>query len=260
MEKYRIPTSPDLTSRHLPSTFGDGNIGAILEESQKRFSFPEQGTLDLGLLNAGVSQFTQVAGTSRGVNVTIPNHSDEPIISSRIPNACDTGGNFPKSETKLTESEKKRLCGKAYRERMKLERKKRESDLAVVGSENKVWKMENERLRSEIDVMYQSLQAIAGENQILKTQVRCLKREMNQQVVLVDAFSHKQLLQSHEDHQLLMLRQERERLLGNVTWNPQMEEKKQLLVRKVNLEHHNRALKFQVQALCEKIYNDKNHE
>ncbi|XP_038691866.1 uncharacterized protein LOC119990100 isoform X2 [Tripterygium wilfordii] len=92
MEKYRIPKSPDLTSRHLPSTFGDANIGAILEESQMRFSFPEQGTLDLGLLNAGVSQFTQAAGTSRGV---------------------------------------------------------------------KVWKMENERLRSKIDVMYQSLQAIA---------------------------------------------------------------------------------------------------
>ncbi|XP_038691865.1 uncharacterized protein LOC119990100 isoform X1 [Tripterygium wilfordii] len=125
MEKYRIPKSPDLTSRHLPSTFGDANIGAILEESQMRFSFPEQGTLDLGLLNAGVSQFTQAAGTSRGV---------------------------------------------------------------------KVWKMENERLRSKIDVMYQSLQAIAGENQILKTQVRCLKREMNQQVVLMDAFSHKQVI------------------------------------------------------------------
>ncbi|XP_038691850.1 uncharacterized protein LOC119990094 isoform X2 [Tripterygium wilfordii] len=156
--------------------------------------------------------------------------------------------------------EKKRLYDKSYHEREKLKRKKMESDLVVVGSDNKYLKGENGRLRSDNDVTYQSLKAIAAGNQILKTQVRCLKRDSNQQQVLVDAFSRKQLLKSHEGSQLLMLRQERDRLLGNVAWTPQMEEQKQLLERIVNLELQNRALKFQVQALCEKIDNDKNHE
>ncbi|XP_038691057.1 uncharacterized protein LOC119989531 isoform X2 [Tripterygium wilfordii] len=88
--------------------------------------------------------------------------------------------------------EKKRLSDKAYSEREKLKRKKMESDLVVVGSENKYLKGENGRLRSDNDVTYQSLQAIAAGNQKLKTQVRCLKRDANQQVVLVDAFSRKQ--------------------------------------------------------------------
>ncbi|XP_038691094.1 uncharacterized protein LOC119989560 isoform X1 [Tripterygium wilfordii] len=247
MEKYRIPKSPDLTSRHLPSTFGDDDIAVVFEESQKRFSLHEQ----------GVSQFTQAAGTSRRLNVTLPNHSNEPMISSQIPNVCNTGENFPIS--KKEPSEKKRLCDKAYRERLKRERKMMETDLVMVGSENEDLKRENGRLRSEKDLMDQYLQTRAAENQILKTEICYLRGKISHQQVLVDAFSRKLLLSNHEDHQLSMLRQERARL-HEITWNDQMEEKRRILDTKINLEHQNRTLKIQIQALCEKIHNDKNHE
>ncbi|XP_038691095.1 uncharacterized protein LOC119989560 isoform X2 [Tripterygium wilfordii] len=209
MEKYRIPKSPDLTSRHLPSTFGDDDIAVVFEESQKRFSLHEQGE------------------------------------------------NFPIS--KKEPSEKKRLCDKAYRERLKRERKMMETDLVMVGSENEDLKRENGRLRSEKDLMDQYLQTRAAENQILKTEICYLRGKISHQQVLVDAFSRKLLLSNHEDHQLSMLRQERARL-HEITWNDQMEEKRRILDTKINLEHQNRTLKIQIQALCEKIHNDKNHE
>ncbi|XP_038699782.1 uncharacterized protein LOC119997071 [Tripterygium wilfordii] len=180
------------------------------------------------------------------------------------------------------------LCDKAYRERLRvkwwclliklfmcflfslvcivlyflwqLQREKMDSDLRTVGNENEDLKRENERLRSEKDMMDQSLQERATENQRLQNEICCSSGKISQRQVLVDAFSRKLLLPNHADRQLLMLRQETALLHGNVTWNDQMEEQKLLLERKINLEHQSRSLKIQVQAQCEMIYNEKNHQ
>ncbi|XP_038700920.1 uncharacterized protein LOC119997800 isoform X2 [Tripterygium wilfordii] len=196
-------------------------------------------------------------------------------------------------EIQPTRIERKRLSDKAYRDRRKEGKKKMQDELHKHTVENKHAKQENQLLKNEIDSMNLKLQSAAMEIEQLQNLICELRRQNGCQQVLMEAFLHKivsfslfQLLHfsatfsynmsltilsvliSYEivhmqvgpkdrDPQLGKLQHEIRVLRRTVAFTGWMEEAMQLLNRIAELQHQNKDLKVQVQALCEKIYNDK---
>ncbi|KAF5749355.1 hypothetical protein HS088_TW04G01323 [Tripterygium wilfordii] len=160
-------------------------------------------------------------------------------------------------EIQPTRIERKRLSDKAYRDRRKEGKKKMQDELHKHTVENKHAKQENQLLKNEIDSMNLKLQSAAMEIEQLQNLICELRRQNGCQQVLMEAFLHKIVGPKDRDPQLGKLQHEIRVLRRTVAFTGWMEEAMQLLNRIAELQHQNKDLKVQVQALCEKIYNDK---
>ncbi|XP_038710873.1 uncharacterized protein LOC120005353 isoform X2 [Tripterygium wilfordii] len=155
---------------------------------------------------------------------------------------------------------RKRLSDKAYRERCKEGKNKMQDELDKLTVENKLVKFANQSIRTEIDSMNLKLQSAAQETKQLQSAMNKLRRQNGCQQVLMEAFLQKMVGSRDGDHRLDKLTHEITKLRQNVVFTGWMGETMQLLNRVAELEHQNRDLKVQVQALCEKISNDKDVE
>ncbi|XP_038710071.1 uncharacterized protein LOC120004829 isoform X2 [Tripterygium wilfordii] len=158
------------------------------------------------------------------------------------------------------QDEKKKMKDRNYRERCKEEKRQMEIDLRRLAGENSHLKSVNKEMKKEKDSMNQNLQSAGAEINKLKSEFCKLKGYIGHQHILVEAFSQKIFSSNHVHEQIKMLRDEIARLSANVSSNKQMLEKKELLDKILHLQYQNKVLKVQVQALCEKISNEKNSE
>ncbi|XP_038710065.1 uncharacterized protein LOC120004824 isoform X2 [Tripterygium wilfordii] len=155
-------------------------------------------------------------------------------------------------------NEKKKEIDKRYREKCRESKKKMESELYELGQENKILHDENKDLMMEKESINKSLHLAETETKHLNTEIRNLRTNMKSQQIFVDQFLKKlDDVSSNENHRLEIKKLQNEiMILKQNNWEDWLTNKVQLLHEIGNLEHENKFLKVQVDALCEKIHND----
>ncbi|XP_038710858.1 uncharacterized protein LOC120005342 isoform X2 [Tripterygium wilfordii] len=153
--------------------------------------------------------------------------------------------------------EKKRWNDKRYRDRCKERKKKMQDELDKFTVENRHVKLANQSIRTEINSMNLKLESKTKEIKQLQDAMNKLRRQNGCIEVLMEAFLQRMVSSKDRDDQLEMLTHEITILRQNVAFIGWMEEKTQLVNRFADLEHQNKHLKVKIQALCEKISNDR---
>lgn len=119
--------------------------------------------------------------------------------------------------------------------------------------ENARMKDENESLVKErVTVLSPKLESAAIEINQLRSESQSLKRNSDNQRILVHALTEK----LDSQNKLRSLHDEVARLRQNVPQDPRMQEKKKLMEELLRLENENRLQELQNQAYCMMIQND----
>ncbi|XP_061979811.1 uncharacterized protein LOC133700332 isoform X3 [Populus nigra] len=133
------------------------------------------------------------------------------------------------------------------------DQKRQEEELEKLAVENARMKDENESLVKErVAVLSPKLESAAIEINQLRSESQSLKRNSDNQRILVHALTEK----LDGQNKLRSLHDEVARLRQNVPQDPRMQEKKKLMEELLKLENENRLLELQNQAYCMMIQND----
>lgn len=149
--------------------------------------------------------------------------------------------------------DRKKRNDKEYRARCREDQKRQEEELEKLAVENARMKDENESLVKErVAVLSPKLESAAIEINQLRSESQSLKRNSDNQRILVHALTEK----LDGQNKLRNLHDEVARLRQNVPQDPRMQEKKKLMEELLRLENENRLLELQNQAYCMMIQND----
>ncbi|KAF5728755.1 hypothetical protein HS088_TW21G00907 [Tripterygium wilfordii] len=208
---------------------------------------------------SGSPLLPQLPGVSSGAKQWVePEHLVGQPGPSQFSMTSYSGGKF--DGTAEYQDERKKMKDKKYRERCRAEKRQMEIDMLRLSNENSLLKSVNKEMKKEKDSMNQNLQSAGAEINKLRSEICKLKGHIGHQQILVEAFSQKIVSSNHVQEQIKLLRDEIARFTPNVSRSYQMLEKKELLDKFSYLQYQNKVLKVQVQALCEKISNEKNSE
>ncbi|XP_052307608.1 uncharacterized protein LOC7491899 isoform X1 [Populus trichocarpa] len=165
--------------------------------------------------------------------------------------------------------DRKKRNDKEYRARCREDQKRQQEELEKLAVENARMKDENESLVKErVTVLSPKLESAAIEINQLRSESQSLKRNSDNQRILVHALTEKLLVRTStnptglevNDHdsqnKLRSLHDEVARLRQNVPQDPRMQEKKKLMEELLRLENENRLQELQNQAYCMMIQND----
>ncbi|KAF9689103.1 hypothetical protein SADUNF_Sadunf01G0056900 [Salix dunnii] len=156
---------------------------------------------------------------------------------------------------------RKRMNDRAYRERCKKKKMETERNVELLSKENDRLKGENANFKAEAVRTGKTLQSQEQEMKQLKKAIGLLKQRHDTQNTLVDVLSERLAIANDAD-----LRRENTQLKSNIVLlRSQVNDrnnldKLQLQEKNAQLEHEKSLLEVIVQALCEKISNEKGHE
>ncbi|XP_038691728.1 uncharacterized protein LOC119989999 [Tripterygium wilfordii] len=160
-------------------------------------------------------------------------------------------------------TERRKENDKRYRDKCRESRRKMECELHELGRENVHLHDENKNLVMEKESINKSLQSAETETKQLKIEIRNLKSNMANRQIRADYFLKKLDLStsSHDiNHRLEIKKLQNEIMVSRQdNWEDGFMNKLQLVQEIGNLEHENKLLKLQVDALCEKINNENSH-
>lgn len=149
--------------------------------------------------------------------------------------------------------DRKKRNDKEYRARCREDQKRQQEELEKLAVENARMKDENESLVKErVTVLSPKLESAAIEINQLRSESQSLKRNSDNQRILVHALTEK----LDSQNKLRSLHDEVARLRQNAPQDPRMQEKKKLMEELLRLENENRLLELQNQAYCMMIQND----
>ncbi|KAI5594717.1 hypothetical protein POPTR_003G101700v4 [Populus trichocarpa] len=149
--------------------------------------------------------------------------------------------------------DRKKRNDKEYRARCREDQKRQQEELEKLAVENARMKDENESLVKErVTVLSPKLESAAIEINQLRSESQSLKRNSDNQRILVHALTEK----LDSQNKLRSLHDEVARLRQNVPQDPRMQEKKKLMEELLRLENENRLQELQNQAYCMMIQND----
>ncbi|KAH8513775.1 hypothetical protein H0E87_006880 [Populus deltoides] len=177
----------------------------------------------------------------------MPNHF---LFQSQV---TDMGGTSNRLLQADNPRDRKKRNDKEYRARCREDQKRQKEELEKLAVENARMKDENESLVKErVAVLSPNLESAAIEINQLRSESQSLKRNSDNQRILVHALTEK----LDSQNKLRSLHDEVARLRQNVTQDPRMQEKKKLTEELLRLENENRLLELQNQAYCMMIQND----
>lgn len=149
--------------------------------------------------------------------------------------------------------DRKKRNDKEYRARCREDQKRQQEELEKLAVENARMKDENESLVKErVTVLSPKLESAAIEINQLRSESQSLKRNSDNQRILVHALTEK----LDSQNKLRSLHDEVARLRQHVPQDPRMQEKKKLMEELLRLENENRLQELQNQAYCMMIQND----
>ncbi|XP_011026672.1 PREDICTED: puff II/9-2 protein-like isoform X1 [Populus euphratica] len=160
--------------------------------------------------------------------------------------------------TRDAAAEKKRLIDKAYRERCKEMKKKTETKLDALTKENDGLRRENSNLKNEGMLLLQTLQRQKDGMKQLEKEFGQIKSQLHRQNTVVEVLSKR--LGGSDDKDLQL---ENAQLKHNINLltrkinNPESLSVIQLRAKIALLENEKHSLQVIVDALCEKINNEK---
>ncbi|XP_038688488.1 uncharacterized protein LOC119987645 [Tripterygium wilfordii] len=238
---------------HDALIFNPNNTGLDLAESQKDFTWPNQElnqSYQTSQNQLNHQPLQGLAPTEAGTSHSVRRRGGK---SPSVPHLSRNPGKT------LTSNERKKEIDKRYREKCKESKKNMEWQLDQLGGENTNLHNENMNLMMEKESINNSLQSAEIETKDLKMEIRKLKTNMTNQQVFVDSFLKKfeDDVSNNENHQLEIKKLQNEiMILRQTNWDDWLMNKAQLVQDIGNLEHENKVLRIQVDALCEKIHND----
>lgn len=165
----------------------------------------------------------------------------------------DMGGTSNRALQTDNPRDRKKRNDKEYRARCREDQKRQQEELEKLAVENARMKDENESLVKErVTVLSPKLESAAIEINQLRSESQSLKRNSDNQRILVHALTEK----LDSQNKLRSLHDEVARLRQNVPQDPRMQEKKKLMEELLRLENENRLQELQNQAYCMMIQND----
>ncbi|KAF9689109.1 hypothetical protein SADUNF_Sadunf01G0057500 [Salix dunnii] len=181
--------------------------------------------------------------------------------SSRSSNITEIDKKGEEKETTRDQVAKKRMSDRAYRERCKKIKMETESNLELLSKENDRLKGENASFKTEAARTGKTLQSQEQEMKQLRKTIVLLKQRHDKQNTLVQVLSERLAGANDADFQ-----RESTQLKSNIVLlrsqvnDRNILDKLQLQEENAQLEREKSLLEVIVQALCEKISNEKGHE
>ncbi|KAH8522278.1 hypothetical protein H0E87_003062 [Populus deltoides] len=184
-----------------------------------------------------------------------------PGSSHQSSNITDTDKKGQDLETIKDQIAKKRKIDRAYRERCKRNKIETERNLELLRKENDRLKGENAYFKAEAVRTRQTLQSQELEMKQLKKTIILLREKHDKQNTVVEVLSKRLAGANDTDLQRenALLKSKIVMLMSQVNDQNNLD-KLQLQEKNAQLEHDKSSLEVIVQALCEKINNEKGHE
>lgn len=184
-----------------------------------------------------------------------------PGSSHQSSNITDTDKKGQDLETIKAQIAKKRKIDRAYRERCKRNKIETERNLELLRKENDRLKGENASFKTEAVRTRQTLQSQEQEMKRLRKTIVLLKEKHDKQNTVVEVLSKRLAGANDTDLQRENTQLKSKIVLLRSQVNDQNNlDKLQLQEKNAQLEHDKSSLEVIVQALCEKINNEKGHE
>ncbi|KAG5228101.1 hypothetical protein OIU77_022758 [Salix suchowensis] len=181
--------------------------------------------------------------------------------SSRSSNIAETDKKGQEMEAAIDQVARKRMNDRTYRERCKKNKMETERNLELLSKENDRLKGENASFKTEAVRTGKTLQSQEQEMKQLRETIVLLKQRHDKQNTLVEVLSER--LAGAKDGDLqrenTQLKSSIALLRSQVNDRNNLD-KLQLQEKNAQLEHEKRSLEMIVQALCEKISNEKGPE
>ncbi|KAB5573345.1 hypothetical protein DKX38_000539 [Salix brachista] len=181
--------------------------------------------------------------------------------SSRSSNIAETDKKGQEMEAAIDQVARKRMNDRTYRERCKKNKMETERNLELLSKENDRLKGENASFKTEAVRTGKTLQSQEQEMKQLRETIVLLKQRHDKQSTLVEVLSER--LAGAKDGDLqrenTQLKSSIALLRSQVNDRNNLD-KLQLQEKNAQLEHEKRSLEMIVQALCEKISNEKGPE
>ncbi|KAI9401074.1 hypothetical protein POPTR_001G077040v4 [Populus trichocarpa] len=184
-----------------------------------------------------------------------------PASPHQSSNITDTDKKGQGLEATKDQVAKKRKIDKAYRERCKRNKIETERNLDLLRKENDRLKGENASFKTEAVRTRQTLQYQEQEMKRLRKTIVLLKEKHDKQNTVVEVLSKRLAGANDTDLQRENTQLKNKIALLRSQVNDQNNlDKLQLQEKNAQLEHDKSSLEVIVQALCEKINNEKGHE
>ncbi|KAJ6945878.1 kinesin-related protein 4-like [Populus alba x Populus x berolinensis] len=197
-------------------------------------------------------------GIQQAFNYFLAAGPDSPHQSSNITDTDKKGQDLEATKDQIA---KKRKIDRAYRERCKRNKIETERNLEQLRKENDRLKGENASFKMEAVRTRQTLQSQEQEMKRLRKTIVLLKEKHDKQNTVVEVLSKRLAGANDTDLQRENTLLKSKILLLRSQVNDQNNvDKLQLQEKNAQLEHEKSSLEVIVQALCEKINNEKGHE
>ncbi|KAJ6712809.1 hypothetical protein OIU79_008915 [Salix purpurea] len=174
--------------------------------------------------------------------------------SSRSSNISETDKKGQEMEAGKDQVARKRMNDRTYRERCKKNKMETERNLELLSKENDRLKGENASFKTEAVRTGKTLQSQEQEMKQLRKTIVLLKQRHDKQNTLVEVLSER--LAGDLQRENTQLKSNIALLRSQVNDRNNLD-KLQLQEKDAQLEHEKRSLEMIVQALCEKISNEK---
>lgn len=197
-------------------------------------------------------------GNQQAFNYFLAAGPGSPHQSSNITDTDKKGQDLKATKDQVA---KKRKTDKAYRERCKRNKIETERNLDLLRKENDRLKGENASFKTEAVRTRQTLQSQEQEMKRLRKTIVLLKEKHDKQNTVVEVLSKRLAGANDTDLQRENTQLKNKIALLRSQVNDQNNlDKLQLQEKNAQLEHDKSSLEVIVQALCEKINNEKGHE